>query len=522
MSPSYRNPVLSGFHPDPSVCRAGEDFYLVNSSFGYFPGIPVHHSRDLVHWEQIGNALDRSTQLPLEGAGSSRGIFAPTIRHAGGLFYIVCTNVDSGGNFIVTAADPSGPWSEPVWLSGSSGIDPSLYFEEDGARGGLRAWCCGTREDSAGPRYFGDNEIWLQELELGTLRLMGEPKPIWKGALRDSVWPEGPHIYRRGSWYYLMIAEGGTDRNHAVCVARSRRIEGPYEGKSSNPILTHRHLGAAWPIVNAGHGELVEDQSGDWWMLLLASRPNRGFTSLGRETFLVPVAWEDEWPLPCPGTGLVAESFPCPALPAFEPEPESACEQFDEPSLAPLWLSLRGPAADFSSLSERPGWLRLRLLRATLRDKERVSFLCRRQLDQDYAIRSLLEFSPQAEGEAAGIALFQSEDFNYRLELAYSGGKRLVRLVRAAGSGPDELLAERPYAAGRILLAATCRGGKLSFRAGASASMLESLAGGIDASVLSTERAGGFVGTVLGMHASGGGSASPGSADFDYFEYRAV
>jgi alpha-N-arabinofuranosidase len=165
---AYHNPILPGFHPDPSICRVGDDFYLVNSSFAYFSGIPVHHSRDLVHWEQIGSAIDRPSQLELDGA---------------------------------------------------QGIDPSLFFDEDG-----RAWYCGTREDSGGPRYFGDNEIWLQELDLGTLKLKGESRAIWKGALRDSVWPEGPHIYKRSGWYYLMIAEGGTALDHAVTVARSRDL----------------------------------------------------------------------------------------------------------------------------------------------------------------------------------------------------------------------------------------------------------------------------------------------------------
>jgi xylan 1,4-beta-xylosidase len=537
----FRNPILPGFYPDPSICRVGRDFYLVNSSFAYFPGIPIHHSRDLMHWKRIGNVLDRASQLPLEGSGISRGLFAPTIRyHAGassgeGRFYVVCTNIDHGGNFIVSAEDPAGPWSEPAWLE-APGIDPSLYFE-DLPDGSSRAWYCGTRGDTTDERFWGDNEIWLQELDLGTLKLKGESRAIWKGALRSCAWAEGPHLYKIGTWYYVMISEGGTGRDHAVTIARSRDIWGPYEGKKSNPILTHRHLGKDWPIVNVGHGDLIDDSSGDWWMVHLASRPIGGFSNLGRETFLSPVAWEDEWPLPCPGCGIVRESFAAPRLESFEVEPIPAYDDFDAAKLAPHWLSLRAPASDFSSLSERPGFLCMRLGAGTLRDKSAVSFVGRRQLDADFSARTVLEFGPEREGEAAGLALVQSEDFNYRLELGLEGGdagvpiEGVVRLLRAAG-GADELLAKRklgPITSGgnlRMVLTVEGKGQKLGFRyghaAGDSAGGLELLASEIDGTILSTEKAGGFVGTVIGMYATGGGLGSPRLAAFDGFEYCAL
>jgi xylan 1,4-beta-xylosidase len=524
----FRNPILPGFHPDPSICRAGEDFYLVNSSFAYFPGIPVSHSRDLAHWEQIGNVLDRSSQLPLEGAGISRGLFAPTIRYHCGLFYVVCTNVDNGGNFIVTAEDPAGPWSEPVWLKDAPGIDPSLFFDDAEEAGGAssagdgRAWYCGTRPAPEGEAYGGNWEVWLAELDLATLSLKGEARGIWRGALRDCIWPEGPHLYRKDGWYYLTIAEGGTGFDHAVTVARSRELSGPYIGKSSNPILTHRHLGKDYPIVNVGHGDLFDDAKGDWWMVHLASRPYGGnFTNLGRETFLVPVAWEDEWPLPCPGEGVVREEFPFPRLPRFDAAPLPACEHFDDPVLDPEWLSLRGPASAFSSLSERPGFLRLRLGEAGMRDKAAVSFVGRRQLDMSFSARMALEFSPAREGETAGLALVQSEDYQYRLELAISGNARVIRLAVAEG-GADRVIAERPFAEGRAVLSVIARGQDLSFAFGRRPGALEVLASGIDGRVLSTERAGGFVGTVIGAFASGNGMASPNVAYVDWFEYRAL
>jgi xylan 1,4-beta-xylosidase len=523
----FDNPILPGFYPDPSICRVGGDFYLVNSSFAYFPGIPVSHSRDLVHWERIGNALDRPSQLPLAGAGVSRGLFAPTIRHHSGRFYIVCTNVDHGGNFVITAEDPAGPWSEPSWLEGAPGIDPSLFFDEAGASAGEgvsagegRAWYCGTRPAPEGERYSGNWEVWLREFDPATLSLKGEARGLWRGALRDCIWPEGPHIYRRGDWYYLLIAEGGTGRGHAITVARSRALAGPWEGNSGNPILTHRQLGQDCPIVNVGHGELFEDPEGDWWMVHLASRPYGGPRSnLGRETFLVPVAWEEEWPLPCPGSGRVEDRYPLPRLPRFEPEPEPACDNFEDSRLGPLWLALRGPASGFASLSERPGYLRLSLGAARLRDKAFVSYVGRRQTDRSFSLRAAMEFSPSREGGSAGIALFQSEDYQYRLELTAAGGARKLRLVAASG-GPDRIVAERPYAERRIILAAEARGQELSFRFGPAPGALELLASGVDGRILSSEVAGGFVGTTVGMFASGNGIESPDHADFDWFEYR--
>jgi xylan 1,4-beta-xylosidase len=522
-SPRFHNPILPGFYPDPSVCREGEDFYLVNSSFAYFPGIPIFHSRDLVHWEQLGNILDRPSQLPLEGAGISRGIFAPTIRHRAGRFYVVCTNVDHGGNIVVTAENPEGPWSEPIWLRDAPGIDPSLFFDDPDERGESRAWFCGTRPAPEGEKYSGNWEIWLQEFDAGSLSLVGEARGIWRGALRDTVWPEGPHIYKRGGWYYLLIAEGGTGLDHAISVARCTSLAGPWVGNPANPILTHRQLGADYPIVNVGHGDLVEDPRGDWWMLHLASRPYGGrFSNLGRETFLVPVDWEEDWPRPCPASGRVEASYPLPRLPAFEPEIPPACDHFDARVLGPSWLALRGPATAFSSLSERPGFLRLRLGADSLRDKGAASYVCRRQLDRSFAARAAMEFSPGREGESAGLALVQSEDFQCRFELAHSGTGAILRLVLAQGPGPERILAERAFAGERLILVVEARLQSLCFRFGASTSRLELLVSGMDGRILSTEVAGGFVGTTIGMFATGGGLPSASHADFDWFEYRAI
>jgi xylan 1,4-beta-xylosidase len=327
-----------------------------------------------------------------------------------------------------------------------------------------------------------------------------------------------------------VIAEGGTGPDHAVTVARSRAIAGPYLGKPSNPILTHRHLGSGRPIVNVGHADLVDDPAGDWWMLLLASRPLRGRSSMGRETFLAPLAWEDGWPLPSPGSGLLLEEFPLPRLPRFDAPAQPGRDDFEGPELDPRYLSLRGPAAAVSSLAERPGFLRLRLPAATLRDKSAAAFVGRRQTHASWAASAALDFEPDRPGEAAGLALVQSEDFQYRLELVFADGVPKIRLALAAGEGlPDTVLAEQPLdpaaksgAPHSLVLAAESRDLELRFLYGPSRESLAVLAEGLDGGVLSTEIAGGFVGTVIGVFATGGGSASQKTADIDWFEYHGI
>lgn len=531
---TIHNPILSGFYPDPSICRVGKDFYLVNSTFTYFPGIPVMHSTDLVNWTEIGSVCDRTSQLPLEGAGHSRGLFAPTIRYHKGTFYVLCTNVDHGGNFIVTAKDPAGPWSEPVWLKDAPGIDPSIFFDDDG-----RAWYHGTRPASEGPAYSGNWEVWIQELDLKTLRLVGESRGLWRGALRDAIWPEGPHLYKINGWYYLTIAEGGTGLDHAVSIARSRSLFGPYVGKAANPILTHRDLGTKASVINVGHGDLFDDGKGGWWLVHLASRPYGGMHSnLGRETFIVPVEWENEWPLPSPGVGRVCAEYPAPDLGAsaaisVTAEPTSAnggCEQFDGIATLPRgWLQSRTTDERRFSLSDRPGWLRLFCRAPTMREKAAPSFAGVRQRHMSYQIRAFFDFSSARAGETAGLVLLQNNDYQYRLELSVAvasaptgtQGSRTVSLVKAAGA-KDEVLAQAACCSDPVVLAVRADGQCLSFAFGKPGAEATTLATDVDGTILCTETAGGFVGTVLGAYASSNGNAGAGYADIDWFEYVAL
>ncbi|MDP4089641.1 MAG: glycoside hydrolase family 43 protein [Bacillota bacterium] len=509
----FQNPILPGFYPDPSICRVGEDYYLVNSSFAYYPGVPIFHSRDMVHWEQIGHVLDRASQLNLDNLEQSRGIFAPTIRYNKGTYYMITTNVDKGGNFIVTAENPAGPWSDPYWLD-APGIDPSLFFDDDG-----KAYYAGTRPASEGEKYSGNWEVWLQELDLKTMKLVGETYPLWRGALKEVVWPEGPHLYKINGLYYLMIAEAGTGHEHAVTIARSENITGPYKGNPSNPIVTHRHLGRNYPIVNVGHADLVETQNGEWWMVLLASRPYGGYyRNLGRETFLAPVTWEDGWPVVSPGTGKVEFSYPVPNLPRECYREKSKCDNFEGKSLDLTWNFIHTPREEFYSLERRPGFLSLKLRPASITGLEVPSFVGRRQQHINFAAFTAMDFQPQAEGEEAGIVLYQNSRFNFRFTSVQRDGKKFVNLVKCV-EGKEEILAEKEASAGKLYLKVEAEGQDYSFYFGETPDLCVTLAEKVDGRILSTDVAGGFIGAYIGIYASSNGKNSSNYADFDWFEY---
>lgn len=518
MPQTFQNPILQGCYPDPSICRVGEDYYLVTSTFEYFPGLPIFHSRDLVHWRQIGHVLDRPSQLPLQGVRASGGLYAPTIRFSNGMFYVINTLVDGrtkSGNFIVTATDPAGPWSEPYWLEEAPGIDPSLFFDEDG-----RAWYVGNRM-AAHSQYEGHTEIWLRELDLPTMHLIGETYVLWDGALKKAIWAEAPHIYKIQGYYYLMIAEGGTAHDHAVTIARSQAITGPYEPNRRNPILTHRHLGLEYPIVGTGHADLVETQNGEWWLVCLAMRPYGGyFYNLGRETFLASVIWEDGWPIVNPGIGTLEFESHMPDLPEHTWDELPARDDFDSASLALHWNSLRTPAADFSSLTERPGYLRLHLRPERLSEETSPSFVGRRQQHINFRAQAALEFIPENANEYAGLALIQNHNFHY-LFMVTQSSQPVIRLTRRAYAG-EEVLAEQVVTAGTLYLKVESRGQAYNFYFAEKPDEWRALAENIDGRILSTPVAGGFVGAYIAMVASSNGQPSTNHADFDWFEYYGI
>ncbi len=512
-----RNPVLPGCHPDPSICRVGADYYLITSTFEYFPGLPIHHSRDLVHWRLTGHVLDRPSQLPLDGVRPSGGLFAPTLRHHGGVSYVVCTLVGGtreSGNFLVTAPHPTGPWSDPVWLDDAPGIDPSLFFDNDG-----RAWFVGNRP-IAGAELAGRTEIWMREFDPVRVCVTGPEYVLFNGALVDAAWAEGPHLVRHGGYYYLVLSEGGTEHNHAVTVARSREVTGPYQNNPANPVLTHRHLGRAQPIVATGHADLVQTPAGDWHAVLLAMRPYGGyFPNLGRETFLASVVWEDGWPIVNPGAGRLLAEFPAP-LPPHPWPPEPPLDDFGAPVLAPVWNMLRTPREEFFSLTARPGHLRLRLRPETVTEACNPSFVGRRQQHMSFVARTAMDFEPAAPNECAGLVLLHDTDHQICLVVTASGGEpgRKIARVVVRRDGTDEVVAEAVLTAGRTYLAAEAAGQEYTLRFAQDPAGWQTLAT-VDGRVLSPVAVGDFTGAYLGMYASSNGRASANFADFDWFDY---
>lgn len=334
MKKKMKNPVLPGFYPDPSICRNGDDFYMVCSSFEMYPGIPVFHSKDLANWEQIGYAMTMDNEFHVEPNTMTSGVMAPTIRYHQGTYYIINTNFCDKGNYIVTAKDPAGPWSLPYWLDDVPGIDASLFFDEDG-----RVYVIGTGDVVVRADEKRDRGIWLCEFDVETMKTKGAISVIWDSALRVAESPEAPHIYKVGAYYYLVIAEGGTEHYHAVSVARSRELRGWYEGNPANPVMTHRQFGFTYPIDNVGHADLIDTPNGNWYAVLLASRIIWGqHKNLGRETYICPVMWERDWPVFSPGSGKIEWEYPADGDPPWtEYAPEAGTDHFEGETLGMQW-----------------------------------------------------------------------------------------------------------------------------------------------------------------------------------------
>lgn len=503
---NYRNPILAGFYPDPSITRAGTRFYLVNSTFTYFPGIPVFESADLVHWRQIGNVIERPTELNFDGLGVSRGVFAPTIEYHDGTFYVINTAVDSGGNYFTTAKNPAGPWSDPVWLRDIDGIDPSFFFDRDG-----KVYILNNGPPAGTPLYDGHRAIWMQEFDLRAQELVGLRRVLVNGGVdltKKPIWIEGPHVYRRDGWYYLVCAEGGTGPNHSEVVLRSRSVWGPYEPFRGNPILTQRDLPAdrTNPVSNAGHADLVEAPDGSWWAIFLATRKyeNQHYNT-GRETFLLPVTWRDGWPIILEHGKAIPYVM---AGPKFMEKGDLASlsgnftwrDEFDSSSLDSAWLQVRTPKESWYDLRTHPGSLAIRPRTTPLSALENPSFLARRQQHMAFDASTAVEL-PDSVDASAGIAAFQNENYWYFLGVRRAASDLEVFLERMAGKEVETVAVERikPVVPLRLKVSADARA--YSFYYGVSDGSWKALKVNDDGSILSTGVAGGFVGAVIGPYA---------------------
>ncbi len=530
---SFRNPILAGFYPDPSVCRVpgksaadGDDYYLVNSTFAYFPGIPVFHSRDLVHWTQLGHVIDRPAQLRYDGLGVTRGLFAPTINYHDGTFYVLCTMVDGGGNFLVTANDPAGPWSDPIWLH-FDGIDPSLCFASDG-----RAWLVnnGNPPDNK-PLYSGHRAIWIQEFDVAAKKLTGPRSIIVNGGAdiaKKPVWIEGPHLFQRGVWYYLCCAEGGTSDQHSQVILRSKSPAGPFVAWEKNPILTQRDLDGTAPhaVTCTGHAELFVGPDGNWWATFLGCRPFAGkYWTTGRETFLLPVTWTDDgWPVILAPGARVPYVVPAPRSKVDFRPPLSGSESglmpapplsgnftwrddFSAEKLSPLWIMLRAPQETWWSVDSAAGQLRLTPRAEPLSGKGNPAFLARRLQHARFDVTTSL-IAPTDAGVSAGLVAFQNETHYYFLGMRHSASGEEIFLERANGKTPEIIATAKITATAKLELRITGEEKFLTFAYALahdhSPASWQTLVADADVAPITVQAAGGglhFTGAVVGLHA---------------------
>lgn len=507
---TYRNPVHRGFFPDPSVVRVGDDYYMVNSTFQYWPAVVVSHSRDLVHWQVIGHAVTRNEDLDLSDLADSHGIWAPDLSYRDGVFSIYATlrlnNPPEGAvaplrrQFLVTASNPAGPWSRPVFLDVDN-IDPSLFRDDDG-----------TLYMVIAPG------VTLVKLSADGTKVAAGPIQVWPGTGRPC--PEGPHLLRKDGWYYAVLAEGGTGHGHAITVARSRNLMGPYEACPHNPVLTQTDAEA--PIQRSGHGKLVQTPGGDWWVLYLCGRYNGGrYTTLGRETALDPVTWtEDGWFTVNGGRGPSSVQT-APAL-APCPVPGQVRDHFDRPRLSLSWQFVRNDRPELWSLTERPGYLRLWTDDGGLETIQAVNTLVRRETEHHYQASLGLEFRPVRDGQQAGLVCYYGIRNWISLVLRRDEGQLWFRVTENRNSVVS-VLGEAAAAPGPVELRVTVGGQTRTFSARNVGDPWLAVGTARDCSFLSDEgvlEGKHHTGTLVGLFANNGGCGARTAADFDWFDYE--
>jgi len=525
----YLNPIIAGFYPDPSICRVGEDYYLVNSAFNYFPSIPIWHSKDLVNWTQIGNVIDRGSQFAMRGGAVSSGTYAPTIRYHDDTFYVVCTFVGGIGNFYVTAKDPKGPWSEPVQLRGVGGIDPSFFFDDDG-----KCYITNCDDPVGQALYNGHRTIRLQEVDLKQKRPVGEKTVIVNGGTdiaRRPVWCEGPHLYKINGTYYLMAAQGGTSTAHSEVIFKSASLHGPYSPWPKNPMITAQDLppNRPNPVTCTGHADLVETPNGQWYAVFLGCQPfQASFFNTGRQTFMLPVNWEDGWPRILPPRTPVPLTVKKPNLPADQPAvvPTTGniafTDDFASDSLAFRWIGLRGPASKWYAISKEAKALFIEPRSDLLSGQGNPSYLAVRQQNNKFTCEVTLTAQPKTENCVAGLAAFQNEGHFYTMRVKIDSGHLAdVSMERPAGqagrgnrgaggargggargAAPTVSATQKlPDNLASITLKIEGDGPVTKCFYKAASGVFTQLGENLQSSFLSTETAGGFQGVTLGMFA---------------------
>lgn len=505
----YMNPIMAGFYPDPSICRKGDTYYMVNSNFGYYPGVPIFTSKDLVNWKQIGHVLDRPSLFNFTGKEMWRGIYAPAIEYNpyNDTFYMITTDLGGGGNFFVKTKDPFKGWSERIRLPEVKQIDPSFFFDDDGKGYIVHNSIPGTERT-----YAGEHSVRIHEFDVQNDCTIGKTKEIIRSGAKPAdkpVWLEGPHLYKMNGYYYVMAAEGGTGDNHSEVIFRSKSPWGPYEAAPYNPILTQRDLPTdrTNKVTSTGHADLIQTSEGDWWAVFLGVRPYEGeyVFNTGRETFLLPVEWENGFPI------IIRKGVPIPTvvnkknlqpIANFNNGNFVDNQKFDNQKFDFSWIFIRTPQHSFHVVEN--GKLTIKPLPVSIESQQSPAAIVRRQQHTNFSVETQMEFTPKTENDFAGLVLFQNEKHLFLVGKTIVDQKMVLNIYRVEKEKKviASVVLKGKSATRPLKLKVDGKAGKCDFSYSFDGKKWLSLTQNADATNLSTEKGGGFQGTTIGMYAT--------------------
>lgn len=516
----FYSPILQGCYPDPSITRKGNDYYLVNSSFAFFPGVPIFHSKDLVNWKQIGNVLETPSQLKLFDVAISAGVYAPDIVYNphNDTFYMITTHIGGGlGNIVVKTKDPLKGWSNPIKLE-FNGIDPALFFDDDG-----RSYLVhNDAPDKDKELYSGHRVIKLWEYDTVNDKVIyGTDKIIVNGGVdisKKPIWIEGPHLYKKNGLYYLMCAEGGTGDNHSEVIFISENPTGPYKPAPNNPILTQRHFpkDRKDKVDWAGHADLVEGPDGKYYGVFLGVRPNdRHRVNTGRETFILPVDWSGEFPVFENGLVPLSPKLKMPegvqnqtGRNGFFPNGNFTFEEnFSSGNLDHRWIAVRGPREDFATLTKQG--LKLNPFLTNVKAERPIAALFHRQQHKSFTATATVSYIPSSEKDLAGIICYQKESFNYVFGITLKDKEYYILLEKTKDGNSTIVASEKIDLSKPVQLQVTADQDNYSFSYSTDYLTFRNVGGTVSGDILSTNLAGGFTGSLIGLYATSGNDAKP-------------
>lgn len=516
----FYTPILQGCYPDPSITRKGDDYYLVNSSFAFFPGVPIFHSKDLVNWEQIGNVLDRPSQLKIQDIEISDGIYAPDIVYNphNDTFYMITTHIGGGwGNIVVKTKDPRKGWGDPILLD-FGGIDPALFFDDDG-----KAYLVhNDAPDNGKELYSGHRVIKQWEYDVENDRVIpGTDRIIVNGGVDISqkpIWIEGPHLYKKNGRYYLMCAEGGTGDWHSEVVFVSDSPRGPFIPSTNNPILSQRYLSEnrSNKVDWAGHADLVETPEGKYYGVFLGIRPNdKQRVNTGRETFVLPIDWSGEFPVFENGLVPLSPKLKMPkgvqnqvGTNSFFPNGNFVFkDNFAEKQLDHRWIAVRGPRENFANFTKNG--LQIKPFQANVKERKPIAALFHRQQHKSFSTIVDMDYVPTSENDLAGIVCYQKESFNYVFGITQKGNDSYIILVRTDNNESTLIASEKIDVSKPVQLEVEADEDDYRFNYSVNNQGFKNLGGVVSGDILSTNLSGGFIGALIGLYATSSNDFRP-------------